>query len=298
MQAPEVPLSPLSRQRFWRSLLFVPVTNDRYVRRAISAEADALVIDLEDSIPVAQKEQARARVSEVASFLQQSGADILVRINRPLALAVRDIEESVGHHVNAIMVPKTSGADHLKLLSELITDVEKNHGILGRTKLIPLIEDADAALRLREIASCQRVVAVACGDEDLAADLGCAPDSETLASIKHQLVLTANSAGCQPLGMMGTITEHRDMDRFRAAARRSSAAGLTGTLCIHPSQVPIANEEFAPSQEMVEWARRVIARADEADRAGQAVTSLDGKMIDQPVMRRARVILQSCQSDK
>ncbi|MDN5925509.1 MAG: CoA ester lyase [Hyphomicrobiales bacterium] len=276
----------------WRSLLFVPAILDRFFERAIDAKPDAIIIDLEDSIPIEQKEFARRQVRETAAVLRRAGADVLVRINRPLSLAVRDIEASIGADVCAIMVPKAGGAYHLKLLCEVIDEIENGCGIPGRTKIVPLVEDAEAVCRLKEIAEGERVVAIACGDEDLAANLGCAPESQTLVSVKHQLVLAAGAAGCQPLGLIGTITEYRDLDRFRAAARSSCAAGLTGSLCIHPSQVTIANKEFAPSQEAVEWALRVIARADDAQRMGQAVTSLDGKMIDQPVVRRAREILQ------
>lgn len=278
---------------WWRSLLFVPAINEKFIARAVTAKADAIIIDLEDSVPLDRKAEARTRVRQLAPVLKASGADVLVRINRPLPLAVRDVEAAIGPDVSALMIAKADGADHLRLLTESIAEMEKAQGLTHPTMIVPLIETGDAVLRLADIARAPRVSAIVCGDEDLAAELGCDPACESLVSVKHQLVLAAGAARCQPLGLMGSITDFRDLDRFRAAARRSRAAGLTGTLCIHPAQVPVANEEFGASGQLVAWARRVIARAEEAAREGKVVASIDGTMIDAPVVKRARGILEA-----
>lgn len=280
----------------WRSLLFVPANNGRYVEKARTSQADAVIIDLEDAILAEHKGEARSTVQDVAAKLSTERRDVLVRINRPLSLAVRDVEAAVCEHVKAIVVAKAANAQHLMLLAEILEEREYTLGLpVGQTKLLPLIETANAVARMDEIASCTRVVAIACGDEDLAADLGCDPGSEALAAVKYRLVIAAALQGVRPLGLFGSIAEYRDMERYGLSVEQSNAAGLKGTLCIHPDQVVIANRGFEPSEAQLEFARRVVSAADTARRSGVGAAGLDGKMIDAPVLRRAENILKASQ---
>jgi citrate lyase subunit beta/citryl-CoA lyase len=279
---------------YWRSLLFVPANNARYAAKARTSFADGIIIDLEDAVLPEHKTEARGAVRRLAAELRTSTRDVLVRINRPLTLAVRDIEEAVCEDVKAIVVAKAASADHLSLLSEIIEEREVALGLpFGHTKLLPLIETADAVSRLDEIASFPRVAALVCGDEDLAADLGCEPASETLVAVKYRLVLAAALRGIRPLGLLGSIAEFRDIETYGSYIARSNAAGLKGTLCIHPSQIGIANKGFAPSHEQLEYARRVVEAAEVARRDGAGAVGLDGKMIDAPVLRRAENLLKA-----
>ena len=182
------------------------------------------------------------------------------------------------------------------LLGEILE--EREHALAlpaGHTKLLPLIETGAAVSRIDEIAACARVVAIACGDEDLAADLACAPDSDTLAAVKYGLVLGCGLQGVRPLGLVGSIAEYRDMEKYSLSVERSNAAGLKGTLCIHPDQVVIANRGFAPSEALLEYARVVVSAAETARRSGVGAAGLDGKMIDTPVLRRAENILKAAE---
>ena len=125
----------------WRSLLFVPAMVEKFVEKAASLRADAVIIDLEDSVLHKEKEVARGRVAEIARLLRTEGRDVVVRINRPLSLAVRDIEMAVGPDVDAIMIAKTSSAEHLSPIGEVITERETALGLaLGRTAIVPLLE--------------------------------------------------------------------------------------------------------------------------------------------------------------
>ncbi|UVK48717.1 CoA ester lyase (plasmid) [Mesorhizobium sp. AR07] len=278
----------------WRSVLFVPANNVRYMQKAFASHADAIILDLEDAVLAGQKAEARSAVQGGAAGLRTGTRDILVRINRPLSLAVRDIEAAVCEHVKAIVVAKAASAEHLALLSEVIDERESALGLSpGYTKLLPLIETADAVARLDEIASSPRVVAIVCGDEDLAADLGCDPGSETLISVKYRLVLAAALRGIRPLGLLGSIAEFRDIHKYGSFVHRSNAAGLRGTLCIHPSQVDVVNSGFAPSEEQLKHARRVVEAAEAARKSGAGAVALDGKMIDAPVLRRAATMLKA-----
>jgi citrate lyase subunit beta/citryl-CoA lyase len=273
----------------WRSLLFVPATADRYVEKAETTNADAVIIDLEDAVLARDKEVARARVANIAKRLRRPRRDVVVRINRPLSLAVRDLEAVVGAEVDAVMVAKVAGADHLGLLSEVITLREAELGLRnGRTALIPLVETAEAISSLHEICLAERVTAIVCGDEDLATELGCSPLSELITNVKYQLLLAASRAAIHPLGLIGTIAEFRDLVAYQGYLDRSRAAGLRGTLCIHPAQVEPANKAFFPTEAEIEHAKRVVRAATQAEEKGDAVVALDGSMIDAPILLRAR----------
>lgn len=276
----------------WRSLLFVPAINDRHIQKAKTTLADAIVIDLEDSVPLKDKEAARAGVTKIASEIRRSGRDVLVRINRPLPLAVRDLEQCVGPDVVGVVVAKTESAEHLRFIAELLHEREAALSLpLRHTCIVGLIENAAALLRLEEISRADRVVALACGDEDLAADIGCSAQSETIGSFKHRLVLAAAAGGLHPIGLMGTITDFRDLETFQALALRSHQAGLRGTFCIHPAQVEMANEAFSVSPEEEAMAARVVEAATAANASGNAVVALDGRMVDAPIVKRAHALL-------
>ena len=277
----------------WRTMLFVPAMNDRFIEKATSCEADALIIDLEDSVLPEHKADARARVTAIAQRLRRPGVDVAVRINRPFSQAIRDIEASVGPDVGAIMVAKAESANHLAHLSEVIDECEAQRSLTpGCTSLVPLLETAAAIHNMEEICAAPRVVAVACGDEDLAADLGCSPASQTIVSIKYVLVIAAARAGCQPLGLIGTIAEFKDLEIYRGYLALSREAGLQGTLCIHTSQLELANAAFAPSGDEVSKAERIVEAYRGARERGLAAVGLDGKMVDAPIVRRAEDILR------
>ena len=226
--------------------------------------------------------------------MRRGGADVLVRINRSLSLAVRDIEAAVGPDVDGLVVPKVDSAAHLRLLDELIGEVEAQRGLpIGHTKLVPLVESAAAWPRLGEIAlASPRIVALNMGAEDLALDCGMEADVETLLLPKQQLVFAAAAAGILALGVIGSTTNIDDEAAFRANVRRSRRFGFSGSSCIHPTQVAILNELFSPSPEELEQSRRVVAALEQAERDGHGAVALDGRMIDAPIAARARRLLE------
>src|SRR4029077_2327273 len=137
----------------WRSMLFVPVTQRRFVEGAARRGADAIILDLEDSVAPSEKERARTLIPEAAGIVSQGGADVVVRINRPLRMAVRDIEAAVGPGVLALALPKIDSAEHVRLLAEIVDEVEHERGMApGTTRLIAMVETAAAFFRLAEIA--------------------------------------------------------------------------------------------------------------------------------------------------
>lgn len=277
----------------WRSLLYVPANVERFIEKAPRSGADAIQLDLEDSIAPSEKDSARAGVAEAAERVGNAGADVVVRINRPLAMAVRDIEAAVCPMVSALSLPKVESADHVRLLSEVLAEAELRAGmVVGTTRFILGIETPAAWLRMHEIAAAdRRNVGMLLGSEDFATAVGMSTAPENMFGPKQALVIAAASAGLLPLGIVGSFANFRDKDAFRATVRRSRAIGYRGSSCIHPDQVPILNEEFSPSAEEVETAMAVVKRFEEAADASKGAISLDGAMIDMPVVQRAQAIL-------
>ncbi len=278
----------------WRSLLFVPVTQRRFVDGAARRGADAIILDLEDSVAASEKDRARTLVPEAAAIVSRAGADVVVRINRPLRLAVRDIEAVIGPGVLALALPKTESAEHVRLIAEIVTEVEALRGVEpGATRLIAMVETADAFFRLAEIARAHpRLCALTLGAEDFATSAGIMAEPEALTMPKQMAVFAARAAGIMPLGFIGSIAEFHDLDGFRETIRRSRRFGFIGASVIHPSQVPILNQEFRATPAEINHAHRVVAVYDKALAEGVGAVTVDGRMIDVPVVERARLLLQ------
>jgi citrate lyase subunit beta/citryl-CoA lyase len=271
-------------------MMFVPVNVDKFVDSAHTRGADAIILDLEDSILPKDKARARTLVAAAAPKVARSGADVIVRINRPWRLCLRDLEAVVSREICALMLPKTESADHVCLVAEVLDELEAERGLpQGHTQLVAMIESAGAFFRAQEIAAAHaRVVALTLGAEDFALSVGMVPEAEGLFYPKQQIVIAARAAGVLPLGFIGTVADYKDLDAFRATARRSRRLGFMGASVIHPSQIAILNAEYRPSPEEVEQARKVVAAFEAAASENRGSIEVDGKMVDIPVVERAR----------
>jgi citrate lyase subunit beta / citryl-CoA lyase len=277
----------------WRSLLFVPIVRDKFVASAHTRGADGIILDLEDSVPETAKERARELVPAAASQVGGCGGDVLVRINRPWQHAFRDVEAAVGPGVMALVCPKVESAEHLQVVAELLDALEAARGLpKGHTRLVALIETADGYFRAREIAKATpRLVALSLGAEDFALSVGMEPVAETLEAPKQTVIIAARAAGIIPLGFMGTVADFKDTEAFRQVVRRSRRFGFAAASCIHPSAVGVLNEEYGVSPEAADRARRMIKAYDEAIERGIGAVTFEGKMIDVPVVERAKALL-------
>src|SRR6266700_968614 len=278
----------------WRSLLFVPVTQERFVAGAARRGADAIILDLEDSVAASEKARARTLVPEAAKIVARGGADVLVRLNRPVRMTVRDLEAVIGPGVQAVALPKAESADHVQLVAEIIDEMEAERGMpVGTTKMLAMVETASAFFRLAEIARAHpRLVALTLGAEDFATSAGILPEAEALTMPKQMAVFAARAAGIMPMGFIGSIAEFHDLDAFRETIRRSRRFGFVGASVIHPSQIAILNEEFRPTAAEIDHAARVVAAYDTALAEGVGAVTVDGKMIDVPVVERAKILLE------
>jgi citrate lyase subunit beta / citryl-CoA lyase len=196
--------------------------------------------------------------------------------------------------VLALALPKTDSAEHVRLIAEIVEEVEAERSMApGTTRLIAMVETAAAFFRIAEIARAHpRLCALNLGAEDFATSAGISPDAEALSMPKQMAVFAARAAGIMPLGFIGSIAEFHDLDGFRQTIRRSRRFGFIGASVIHPSQVPILNEEFRASPEEADHAQRVVAAYDKALAEGVGAVTVDGKMIDVPVVERARLLLE------
>lgn len=281
------------RAKIWRSQLYVPANNPRFVDMAHTRGADAIILDLEDSVPASVKAAARVALTDAVPTVKQGGADALVRINRPLRWAVDDIAAAVAAGADGLMLPKCESADHVRLLAETVGDCEHDSGRPpGQVGVIVMIETAAALFRAAEIAAADpRMVGLVLGSEDIAANVGMPPTPETLLAPKQTVIFAARAAGVTPYGLVGTVADYKNLDKVRRIAELSRTHGVRGAACIHPSVVPVLNEVFSPSAEAIDEAERIVAAYEEATEQGVGAITVDGKMIDVPVVERAKKLL-------
>tara|TARA_B100001057_G_scaffold327678_2_gene327986 strand:+ start:35850 stop:36749 length:900 start_codon:yes stop_codon:yes gene_type:complete len=278
----------------WRSMLYVPATSEKFIEKAHERGADAIKIDLEDAVALAEKPRARNLVQSAAKTVARGGADVLVRINRPLRMAVDDLEASVWPEVHGLVLPKVESADHIGFLAEIITELENERDMQqGHIKLMALIETPRGYSNVREIAhSSERLSAIALGQEDFSAEMGMVePEGMSLLSYYQTVQVAAREAGILPIGYPGSIAEFTDLELFKSNALIARRLGFDGGACIHPKQVPILNEAFTPTDEEIDRSERMVATYDAAMAAGDGAVAFEGKMIDVPVVARAERIL-------
>jgi len=278
----------------WRSILYVPGNVPKFIDRAHERGADCVLVDLEDSVQPAQKPEARAMLPETMSKVARGGADVAVRINRPLRLALPDIEAAVRPGLSALFVTKTEGVQHLRLLDEVVTELERERGMkVGSVGFAAMIEHPRSLTELNDIAERgPRVIAMMLGGEDFALETGSLPGDETLELPKRMVAFAAQAHGVPVIGILGTVADYSDPAAYRKSAERARRFGFSGGTCIHPGLVASLNEAFTPTADEVAYARKLIAADEKAAAEGRGSFSVDGKMIDIPVIDRARRLLQ------
>ncbi|AGB04895.1 citrate lyase beta subunit [Aciduliprofundum sp. MAR08-339] len=272
-----------------RTRLYIPGNNPHLVENAGLYGADAVILDLEDSVPITQKFDARILVKYSLQNVDFGTSEKWVRINGPdTPYWRRDLQE-VLPYCEIINIPKVESLETLSVVDEEMSRIESSLGIEPR-KVVPIIETVSGLLNAKEIASHPRVVALAWGGEDLTADLGI-PRKKALIldHVRAQIVFAAKAHKKQALDTV--FSNVRDMDALFEYAQRARYMGFDGIGVIHPNQIEIVHRAFRPTEDEVEEARKIIEAAKEAEREGKAVIALNGRMIDPPVVERAKKIL-------
>ena len=277
----------------WRSILFVPAHQQRFIAAAHQRGADAIQLDLEDSVPQDSKALARQQLPEVIAQLLQHNVDVLVRVNRELRDSVLDLESAVIAGVRAITLPKVMGAEHIALIDEVITAIERERSLpLGGIKLIALIETIEGLLNSQAIAGASpRLAALAFGSEDFSLDAGIEPTEKNLFAPCQQLVMAARHAEIAALGFPGSIAEYSQPAALGCLIRNAKAMGFNGTFCIHPKQIEPINQAFSLTETELNQAYKIITAYEEVMATQQGAAVVDGQMVDLPVVMRAREVL-------
>ena len=277
----------------WRSILYVPGNVPKFIDRAHERGADCVLIDLEDSVQPAQKPEARAMLAESMKKVVRGGADVAVRINRPMRLAIPDIEAAVRPGLAALFITKTESVQHLRLLDEAVSELEKERGLpVGSVGFAAMIEHPRALAHINDIAEHgPRVIAMMLGGEDFASETGSVPGDETLELPKRLVAFAAQAHDVPMIGILGTVADYSDLDAYKKSAERARRFGFSGGTCIHPGLVSALNEAFTPKPDEVAYARKLIEADKKAQAEGRGSFSVDGKMIDIPVIERARKLL-------
>lgn len=281
-------------QRFsvFRSALFLPANRHDFISKAASRGADAIVLDLEDSVVPGAKEAARSGIATSVELLREQGLLVFVRINGG-ELAAMDLAACVSAGIGCVIVPKVESAAQILDIHRQLIDLESKYGVAsGKTKLIAFIESPLGLLNAHAIASAnKRVLGLSLGTEDFSAAVGSAATPEMLFHPCQQVLLAARAANKRPLGFIGSIADYSDIGEFRKVIKRSRLMGFRGACCIHPKQVDILNQEYSPSESELADATAVITVFEEALKAGKGAVALKGRMIDEPVYQQAKSIL-------
>jgi citrate lyase subunit beta/citryl-CoA lyase len=277
----------------WRSILYVPGNVPKFIDKAHERGADCVLVDLEDSVQPAQKPEARAMLPETMKKVARGGADVAVRINRAMRLAIPDLEAAVRPGLTALFITKTESVQHLRLLDEAVSELEKERGMkVGSVGFGAMIEHPRAMTEIHDIAEhAPRLIGMMLGGEDFALETGSVPGDETLELPKRLVAFAAQAHNVPMIGILGTVADYSDKEAYKKSAERARRFGFAGGTCIHPALVTALNEAFTPPEADVAHARRLIQADAEAAAAGRGSFQVDGKMIDIPVIERARKLI-------
>ncbi|MBI4198863.1 MAG: CoA ester lyase [Chloroflexi bacterium] len=283
----------------FRSLLFVPGNREEMLGKAGALPADVLVPDLEDAVPWAEKDRARALVGERVRSLAQRGQLVVPRINGlETGRARQDLNAVVCGEVFGVTVGKVSSPWEVVEVARILEELEGQRGVpVGHTRLIPWLESAQAVVHAYAIASASpRVVGVAFGAEDFTNDMGV---RRTEAGAEVAYARSAVAVAAQAADVLAIDTPYvnfRDAEGLEQECRLASSMGFKAKFAIHPSQLDTINALFSPSDEEVAYARRMVQAFQEAVAQGRGTISLDGKMVDLPVVKRAQKLLARAES--
>lgn len=277
-----------TKDRFRFSRLYLPGNTPNLMINAGIHHPDGIILDLEDAVAIDKKYEASFIVRNALRNVDFYGAERMVRINQ-VPKGIDDLEYIVPHNVNLILIPKCESTDQIRLVNARINELKKEFNIKGNIWLMPIIESALGVIKSYEIAtSAENIVALAIGLEDYTADLGTKRTSEGMESFyaRSQVVNSCRAAGIQPIDSV--FSDVADMEGLKQNVLKSKALGFDGMGCIHPRQIVVIHENFAPDAIEIDKAKKIVNAFIDATEKGLGVVSLGTKMIDPPVVKRAQ----------
>jgi len=270
-----------------RSRLYLPGNEPKFFVNAGLHSPDGIILDLEDSVAPSEKDAAQLLVRNSLRSVDFYGAERMVRINQ-LPKGLDDLKYIVPNNVNVILVPKCESAEQIHQLEKEVEKLKKQFKVENPIYFMPIIESALGVIKAFEIASASKNnCALAIGLEDYTADLGTQRTNEGKESIfaRQMLVNAAKAAGIQAIDTV--FSDVADMEALRQSVMEAKSLGFEGKGCIHPRQIKVVHEAFAPTNEEIEKAKKIVLAFEEAEKKGLGVVSLGTKMIDPPVVKRA-----------
>ena len=268
-----------------RSALFVPLADERFIGKAHERGADALLLDLEDSVPPPQKVAARARLPEAARKLAAQGATLMVRINSLPEWFADDLKAAAQTAASVIFLPKVESVEQVLAAERLLG--------ASPAKLVAMLESPSSVLSAVEISRAgTRLAGLVFGSEDYCGVLGIASDRAALDWPAQMVATAARARGLAAIGLPGPVAEIADIGAFTRLLEKARAMGFTGCTCIHPKQVVAANTVYSPSAEEIALAKEIVSAFEAALREGKGAFALHGKMIDAPIVDQARATLK------
>jgi citrate lyase subunit beta/citryl-CoA lyase len=283
----------IGKIRHWKSLLFVPAHQERFITSCVNKGAGAIALDLEDSVPASKKQLARQNYQANIVSLRGAGCEICVRINSDLRSCVADLVAVVVEGTAAIVVPKVIGAEQLILIDELISELEQERDLPENgIALIAMVESAQALQRSAQWGEgCSRLAALFLGTEDFCLDTGMQASPENLFYPAQQLVLAAKSIGVLAFGFPASIADYSNLLELQGSVAKGKSMGFDGVFCIHPKQIKIVNQVYQPTSAEIEQAGFIIIAYERALGEGKGAVEVAGKMVDAPVYERAKKLL-------
>ena len=281
-----------------RSLLFIPGNNPAMLSNADVFGSDGVIFDLEDAVNVVEKDNARNLIHYYLEDHPNLDLEVVVRINGlDTEFYQADLDMIVSDNIDAIMLPKAR-ITYLEELDKLLTKYEKERCLKKKIKILPIIELAISVLEVDKIASMNRVDGILLGAEDLSSDMEVARTKEGK-EIEYARCRVATACKAYQIDAIDTpFTDVNDKEGLTKDCLNAQTLGMNAKAAIHPNQIDTINEVFLPSEKLINWALRVKQASDEASAKGVGVFSLDGKMVDKPVMDRANKILAKAKKFK
>lgn len=278
-----------------RSLMFVPAHNQKLLDSSLRRDADVLLLDIEDSVPVIDKQKARENIKAFVQRPEAQGKMIFPRVNdRESGELLKDLYQLTIPGITGFMYPKSTKEEDVYFVGKLLETIEYEKNIpVGTFKLIPLIETAGAIVEIKEICTaCTRVIAVAFGCEDYVTNLGGKhdPEGQSIFYARNAIVNAARATGVLPIDTVH-IKVH-DLEDLERNLILSKNLGFEGMLVLNPKELPLVNQYFSPSEEEVAWAEEMVKLTEEAQSEGKGVAVKDGKFIGPPMLKMANAILQ------
>ncbi|HEP1443472.1 citrate (pro-3S)-lyase subunit beta [Streptococcus pyogenes] len=280
-------------ERLRRTMMFVPGANAAMLRDAPLFGADSVMFDLEDSVSLKEKDTSRALVHFALKTFDYSSVETVVRVNGLDSCGALDIEAVVLAGVNVIRLPKTEIAQDIVDVEAVIERVERENGIeVGRTRMMAAIESAEGVLNARDISKAsKRLIGIALGAEDYVTNMKTRryPDGQELFFARSMILHAARAAGIAAIDTV--YSDVNNTEGFQNEVRMIKQLGFDGKSVINPRQIPLVNEIYTPTKKEIDHAKQVIWAIREAESKGSGVISLNGKMVDKPIVERAERVI-------